>query len=210
MAKGDIRSRALHVCRELTTNFWLLGELLAEIHAKHQYKSWGFETFAAYVETELGISRSRANRLVGVVEVFGDHKHELDGVSWSALAEALPIARKTSVEEAIAIAKMGLEEVRHWKEARRAEQKQMNLPLETQQDWQKVPPVWMPPDAWRDWETAMELAKRACAANEIAVTEKNPWQLFQAIARSALVELNTQIPIEPDVREAIPESDELH
>lgn len=189
----QLRSRAKKVIAEYHRDCWIAGELLQDVLDKKKYESWDFADFETYCEEDLGISCSRASRLVRVLTVFGPYREsdDLDDVSWTALAEALPIANKVSVEEAIKLAKCGLADIRRWKEARRKRQQQRNLPLEDQQDWHRVrigaQKFRVPPDVYQDLLEALELSRAACAESAISIaTEENPWELIQSLAIAAI------------------------
>ena len=77
MAKnGTLRKRALNACTTYTASHREVGALLAEIQAKQLFKQWDHETFAAYCETELGISRTKGNRLAGVADALDAAGHD--------------------------------------------------------------------------------------------------------------------------------------
>jgi len=211
MARTNLRTRTKKIATELSGEHWILGELLNEIDEKGSWKKWEFSTFEDYVEQDLGISRSRASRLIRVDRVFGDLRESegLDEVPWSCLAEALPIATKETVDEAIKLAKLGLADIRHWKEARKKRQMELNIPIEEQKDWHTLNlfnKLRLPPDVYREVTEVVNLARRVCAQLNITVTDDNPFQLLQAIALEAKEGLLAQAP--PDEEDPIGQVDE--
>ena len=52
----------------------------------------------------------------------------------------------------------------------------------------------MPPDAWQALDDALTLAREACLANGSTWDERNPWQLFQAIAIESQEGLRAAVP----------------
>ena len=111
---GRVRKRAKELSREVETNYMRLAEVLYEIYAvpedspaKRQiFRAWGYSTFHAYVEEELGIQPKTADRLKRMwylIEVkcqFSDDvKDRLISLGRSKVREPIRVINEENVEE---------------------------------------------------------------------------------------------------------------
>ena len=69
-----IRQRAQDARSKIEESYWDLSVVLHEIYTDMLYQSWGFKSWADYVEIEMGMNKRKAQYLVSIQSWFGEMK----------------------------------------------------------------------------------------------------------------------------------------
>lgn len=178
---------------DFATNQWRLGEVLVVVHTRRLAVDWGFKNFLNYVETELGMPRSYAKRVVGVIKYFSPYRDEVAAIPWWTLVEATKLARQLTPEEAIAFAKEGQGAVRG--KLRELHEAGVAIPLEDQ-TWKRI--IFdAPPDVWDltyKGDGAFDMARRYLAFIGSEWTEKQVWKFVQALFIMGMQGMRDELP----------------
>ena len=94
-----VRVAAVKLKELVDISYVELSRVLFEIRSKHYYEKWGYDNFGAYVNDELGFSRSKAVKLTEVYKQFrinlGVRVSDIEGVGWTKMHALLPITKQS-------------------------------------------------------------------------------------------------------------------
>lgn len=98
--QDDVRELIQALKREIGAKYRRLGELLKEVRDKEYWKAWGFDSFEAYCEQEIGYRDRKVRYLVATVEGFEragvteEEAASIDQSKAAVIAEVLTPANK--------------------------------------------------------------------------------------------------------------------
>jgi hypothetical protein len=65
-----LRNQIKDLVSSISTSYWSLAEKLAFVFDQKRYKSWGYPTFEAYADQEIGMKRTKAYDLANIYKYF--------------------------------------------------------------------------------------------------------------------------------------------
>ena len=100
---SDIRQAAQDARRKTEESYWELSIVLHEIYSNMLYESWGYKTWADYVEIELDIQKRKAQYLVSIQDWFGGMKPNVQKwvreLGWTKAKELVGKVDNNNAEE---------------------------------------------------------------------------------------------------------------
>jgi hypothetical protein len=102
-APGEVRKRIRRLKKEVDSAYIQLGRDLYLVYHRRLFNNWGHDSFTDYVEMEVGISQSRADRLRRIWTVFikqlGLKPAKLSGVGYTNAHVLLTLVGKKVIDE---------------------------------------------------------------------------------------------------------------
>jgi hypothetical protein len=88
---------------KIEDHFLALGEIFSQIKRSHAYRLKGYQNFRDFVETELKLNNSMANKLIGIYELYIEEldvdESDVKKIGVDRLAMIKPIMQKATFEE---------------------------------------------------------------------------------------------------------------
>lgn len=107
LAPDDIRSKALSLRGSMNQTAIELAEVLHVIYHKEQWRSFGFESFEKYAESELDVGYRSAMTSVNIISKMKEHGISMEQakqLGWGKMRELLPHITSKNADSLLSIA----------------------------------------------------------------------------------------------------------